>query len=414
MDDQEKTERNEENTTKEEISNGRENVTKKPIGQIIDDAGPSRVISLPGAVPHCLKNSTRLKPGVSKSEHSIRQIITTKDVANALRLTSVNYAPNQAQNIDLKELKIPILDTNDKENDDITLIELKRFMASCFKLNKDVSNLNETSNINVHAAISTITNNLVQNVPDVSLTATNATLNKTLVTNTDIKQPKVVEGNKNKHSDSFTEKSDFAVTQRDSLSSIGSNVCRICMTRGRERLISPCNCKGSLANVHLSCLQRWLNQVGRNHCELCGYSYPAIRTPRYTVLQALRLWFCNPRNRSHLQSDCLIFWLISTVTAGLLAVCIVGTQYFVTEGNNFGKPDAVRKNEGLSHRITETAMDFFMAIVLCGYSVTVYFLWKDHYVMWNRWRRANVNVQLLLTPDSNPVPFLPRSRYNVV
>lgn len=31
------------------------------------------------------------------------------------------------------------------------------------------------------------------------------------------------------------------------------------------------------------------------------FSYPAIRTPRYTVLQALRLWFGNPRNRSHLQ-----------------------------------------------------------------------------------------------------------------
>ncbi|XP_026497750.2 uncharacterized protein LOC113401889 isoform X1 [Vanessa tameamea] len=414
MDDREKTERNEENSTKEETSDGREKVTNKPICQIIDDAGPSRVISLPGAVPQCLKNNTRLKPGVSKSEHNIRQIITTKDVANALRLTSLSYATNQVQNIDLKELKIPILDTNDKDNDDITLIELKRFMASCFKLNKDVTNLNETSNINIHAAISTIANDLVQNVPDVSLTANNATVTKTVVTNTDLAQPKVFEGNKNKHPDSLSEKSDFAVTQRDSLSSIGSNVCRICMTRGRERLISPCNCKGSLANVHLSCLQRWLNQVGRNHCELCGYSYPAIRTPRYTVLQALRLWFCNPRNRSHLQSDCLIFWLISTVTAGLLAVCIVGTQYFVTEGNNFGKPDAIRKNEGISHRITETAMDFFMAIVLCGYSVTVYFLWKDHYVMWNRWRRANVNVQLLLTPDSNPVPFLPRSRYNVV
>lgn len=49
-----------------------------------------------------------------------------------------------------------------------------------------------------------------------------------------------------------------------------------------------------------------------------------------------------------LQSDCLIFWLLSTVTAGLLAVCIVGTQYFVIEGNKFGKLDpALRKEEGV-------------------------------------------------------------------
>ncbi|KAJ2944830.1 hypothetical protein O0L34_g1723 [Tuta absoluta] len=112
------------------------------------------------------------------------------------------------------------------------------------------------------------------------------------------------------------------------------------------------------------------------------------------------------------QSDCLIFWLLSTVTAGLLAVCIVGTQYFVIEGSKFGKPG--RKEQGFAHRINETAMEFFMALVLCGYSVTVYLLWKDHYVMWNRWRRANVNVRLLLAPDAAPVPFVPRARYNIV
>lgn len=235
MDNQEKSENNGEESRKEEITDGNKKVTNKPITQVLDDAGPSTAINLPGAVPHCLKNNTRLKPGVSKSEHSIRQIITTKDVANALRLTSLSYATNQTQIDDLKELKIPILDKNDKENDDITLVELKRFMASCFKLNKDAPVVNETSNLNVHAAISTITNDLVQNIPEVSLTANERNVNKTIVNNTDHKQ-QAVDKNKNKNSDSLSEKSDFGVTQRDSLSSIGSNVCRICMTRGRERL----------------------------------------------------------------------------------------------------------------------------------------------------------------------------------
>lgn len=235
MDNQEKSENNGEESRKEEINDGNKKVTNKPITQVLDDAGPSRVINLPGAVPHCLKNNTRLKPGVSKSEHSIRQIITTKDVANALRLTSLSYATNQTQIADLTELKIPILDKNDTENDDITLVELKRFMASCFKLNKDAPVVNETSNLNVHAAISTITNDLVQNIPEVSLTANERNFNKTIVNNTDHKQ-QAVDKNKNKNSDSLSEKSDFGVTQRDSLSSIGSNVCRICMTRGKERL----------------------------------------------------------------------------------------------------------------------------------------------------------------------------------
>ncbi|PZC75279.1 E3 ubiquitin-protein ligase MARCHF1-like isoform X1 [Helicoverpa zea] len=396
-----------------------------------EDAGPSGAVNLPGAVHHA-KNIPP-KPGISKSEHSMRHIITSKDVTNALKSLSFGAPGQVVKNLNLKELNIPILDKDEtsERDESTTLIDLKKFMASCFKFNKEAPSaivLSEIPNVqNVHPVITPVT--AVIPPPDppeianpsyttVQTECVSINTNEVIITNAI--EPKISKSDKKKTSGSLSEKSDLGITARDSLSSIGSNVCRICMTRGRERLISPCNCKGSLANVHLSCLERWLNQVGRNHCELCGFSYPAIRTPRYTVLQALRLWFGNPRNRSHLQSDCLIFWLLSTVTAGLLAVCIVGTQYFVIEGTNFGKLDAsARKEEvtifpGISHRITETAMDFFMAIVLCGYSVTVYLLWKDHYVMWNRWRRANVNVRLLLTPDSHPVPFVPRARYNVV
>ncbi|XP_022837536.1 uncharacterized protein LOC111364747 isoform X3 [Spodoptera litura] len=390
-----------------------------------DDAGPSGANNLPGAVQQA-KSCLQAKPGLSKSEHSMRHIITSKDVTNALKSLSFGTPAQTIKNLNLKELKIPILDRDENADNSATFIDLKKFMASCFKVNREpaamvlgeiptvpittvpITTVPITNMPVVHPVISTVpeptemTNPSYSNVTNVQTECRSINTNEVIVTNTI--EPKISKPDKKKTSGTLSEKSDLGITARDSLSSIGSNVCRICMTRGRERLISPCNCKGSLANVHLSCLERWLNQVGRNHCELCGFSYPAIRTPRYTVLQALRLWFGNPRNRSHLQSDCLIFWLLSTVTAGLLAVCIVGTQYFVIEGTNFG----------ISHRITETAMDFFMAIVLCGYSVTVYLLWKDHYVMWNRWRRANVNVRLLLTPDSHPVPFVPRPRYNVV
>ncbi|XP_041972366.1 E3 ubiquitin-protein ligase MARCHF8-like isoform X2 [Aricia agestis] len=328
-----------------------------------------------------IDNTNNCIKGISKSEHSIQTY-----VSNALRLTSISFGPYPENN----------KTTNQNVSEGVTLTELNKFITSCY----EAKGTNEPPKPTPEAV-----HNVLDNTA--SRTNSNTQLNKTT------SPPKLEKVHKKKMSDSMSEKSDLGIGRKDSMSSIGSNVCRICMTKGRERLISPCNCKGSLANVHLTCLERWLNQVGRNHCELCGYSYPAIRTPRYTVLQALRLWFGNPRNRGHLQSDCLIFWLLSTVTAGLLAVCVVGTQYFVFEGANYTK-HGTRKSEGISHRITETAMDFFMAIVLCGYSVTVYLLWKDHFVMWNRWRRANVNVRLLLTPDSNPVPFVPRPRYSIV
>lgn len=40
-------------------------------------------------------------------------------------------------------------------------------------------------------------------------------------------------------------------------------------------------CKGTLAYVHLSCLERWLNQSCRTYCELCRYYFNAVETPRY-------------------------------------------------------------------------------------------------------------------------------------
>lgn len=47
---------------------------------------------------------------------------------------------------------------------------------------------------------------------------------------------------------------------------------------------------GSLAYVHLSCLERWLNQSGRTYCELCQYQFHAVQTRRYSRMESLRMW----------------------------------------------------------------------------------------------------------------------------
>lgn len=201
-----------------------------------DDAGPSGLI-LPGAIPHNLNHLKKIKSGISKSEHNIRQVITSQDVANALKLTSLSFRNTNENNIDVTELKIPILD-NKTENESVSLIELKNFMTSCFKLNKNVANvINETSNVTVRSAtVNTMNNEVTLNIPNVSV-VTNPLTNETINTIIDLKQPKneIKEISKKKNSGSLSEKSDLGLAQRDSLSSIGSNVCRICMTRGKER-----------------------------------------------------------------------------------------------------------------------------------------------------------------------------------
>lgn len=217
MEEKEKSNKDEE-SPKEEIK------TRDKIINNTQDAGPSRVVNLPGAIQHSPRNFIT---GRSKSEHSIKPYITSADVANALKITSLSFG-NQNQTTD-RELKIPMLDKNDDKEDAITFIELKKLMASCFKISKDT---NEIANVNVHTAISGITNDLVHSIPNVSLNKTD--VNDVVVTQ-DSRSNRASEGRK-KNSGNLSEKSDL-LAQRDSLSSIGSNVCRICMTRGKERYI---------------------------------------------------------------------------------------------------------------------------------------------------------------------------------
>lgn len=129
-------------------------------------------------------------------------------------------------------------------------------------------------------------------------------------------------------------KSIVKVSPLPNIPSVNSLVCRICQTTTLEEpLISPCNCKGTLANVHLTCLERWLNETSRNYCELCMFRFNAIQTQRYNLWESLCMWIRHPRNRTHVQSDMLISVLLTIVTAGLITVCLLGMHYFVIEGN---------------------------------------------------------------------------------
>lgn len=178
------------------------------------------------------------------------------------------------------------------------------------------------------------------------------------------------------------------------VSSVGSMVCRICQTNtAHENLISPCNCKGTLAYVHLSCLERWLNQSSRSYCELCMYRFNAVQTQRYGLWEGLRMWIQHPRNRTHVQSDFLISVLLTIVTGGLITVCLLGMQYFVLEG----------KKVGISKPWTTGAVSLFLGVMVIGYIATIYLLVKDQFVPWYNWWKNTVDVKLMLTPSTSMI-----------
>ncbi|CAG0894520.1 unnamed protein product [Cyprideis torosa] len=75
------------------------------------------------------------------------------------------------------------------------------------------------------------------------------------------------------------------LTLQEILSQISSTscsleYCRICHSSGRlEKLVSPCKCKGTMVNVHVKCLETWLQQKGSQRCELCGFEFSTRKSP---------------------------------------------------------------------------------------------------------------------------------------
>lgn len=192
--------------------------------------------------------------------------------------------------------------------------------------------------------------------------------------------------------ESDSEDLDFSQESFHPLTKVESESCRIClMNEEKEQLVSPCKCKGSLALVHVSCLERWLSQHAQNHCELCMFEFNIIQIPRYSMGRALRLWVCHPRIRQHIREDLLLLSLLTFVTVGIIVVCFLGMQYFATEGLKLG----------ISKICTFAMIGTFVSIVFVGYCVILFFLLKDQIVPWYNWWQKCVNIRLILDNSSN-------------
>ena len=53
--------------------------------------------------------------------------------------------------------------------------------------------------------------------------------------------------------------------------------CRICFGNGHEVLLSPCDCNGTQAFVHFSCIKEWIETSNNKNCNVCSVPYNGIR-----------------------------------------------------------------------------------------------------------------------------------------
>lgn len=149
-------------------------------------------------------------------------------------------------------------------------------------------------------------------------------------------------------------------------SEIGMPACRICYdTSGNP--IEPCNCRGSIGNVHLHCLEKWLSDKRSTKCEICLFEYKVEWVPKYNLVQSLAVWTHQQLTKKDLFHIILLVALILT---------IIGTAAFVL-------PQV--KSQFL----------FFMCIIdgLLSVCTFIYLLWKT-YKKWFSWWDSQTRISL--------------------
>ncbi|XP_068229882.1 E3 ubiquitin-protein ligase MARCHF3-like isoform X2 [Palaemon carinicauda] len=98
-------------------------------------------------------------------------------------------------------------------------------------------------------------------------------------------------------------------------------MCRICLEGdGQEELISPCKCSGTLALIHKTCLEKWLNLSSCDTCELCRYVFTLERIPKPFWQFSL---CSNKELRRSLAIDFLCFLILTPLVALSLYLCVV-------------------------------------------------------------------------------------------
>uniref|UniRef100_A0A3B3Q4C3 Uncharacterized protein n=1 Tax=Paramormyrops kingsleyae TaxID=1676925 RepID=A0A3B3Q4C3_9TELE len=161
--------------------------------------------------------------------------------------------------------------------------------------------------------------------------------------------------------------------------------CRICHEGGgAEQLLSPCECSGSLASVHRSCLERWLTASSTGRCELCRFEFALERQPR-----PLTEWLHAPSmryQRRTLCGDALCFTFITPLASLSGWLCVRGAV-------------------DLYH---SSSMEAAGLLVLTAALLVIYLFWttvslRYHVHLFEMWRQTNQQVRLQI-PQPEGLP----------
>ncbi|CAH2003618.1 unnamed protein product [Acanthoscelides obtectus] len=167
-------------------------------------------------------------------------------------------------------------------------------------------------------------------------------------------------------------------------------ICRICHGGDSEDdLLTPCRCRGTVALVHLKCLERWLRESDHSTCELCNHRYKIIREPKYSVPWSILVFLRHPGD--HWKDLIIDLFAFSVYTPSAIA----STYMLMMICESLVKSKIISPGTLSSHIVAFSAV-FGMAAIDFTYSSWLLMTLQTHIEAWRKWCRSNSNLKIIL------------------
>ena len=175
--------------------------------------------------------------------------------------------------------------------------------------------------------------------------------------------------------------------------------CKVCFPynkfiyNSRVKNKSPWFFQGTIGLVHMACLEKWLAMSNTRSCELCGYNYQTVRTPKYTVIYSIYYWIFidkNPQYHRGLKSDFIVFTVLTPIAFIGVYSCIIAADFYSKEPHKY------------SPASRWTTISLLVMVVLLTFA---YYLWvavtiRFHMRIWYMWWQSN-NIVKVTPRDPN-------------
>ncbi|XP_034948172.1 E3 ubiquitin-protein ligase MARCHF2-like isoform X2 [Chelonus insularis] len=157
-------------------------------------------------------------------------------------------------------------------------------------------------------------------------------------------------------------------------------------------LISACKCRGTVALIHVECLERWLTESGHSRCELCGHKYSTKRVPRHGIFQSIWIWFNTVIVTRQMILD--VLYLVVTTPLALFSIYICALTVRIMLNSGFYEIPWIII--AMLPTCSLTLIAYWTWIITIGRYIT-----RLHGRRWRRFWRNNFVVRLL--PDDPSV-----------